>query len=532
VSAVFEQYLKNMKIFQDKGKTILPRVDSMLLLSRLLILLGALWVVFFAEMGRGEFILYSILTLTYFIALVFFGILSHRGKYDLKHPYLVIILFEFFFIAYLIKMSGGYNSELYLLYYITTGFAAYLMTFPATLILTGLCTAAYLLVGFDSFETTNLVSLSVRLALMWFLSMAISFVSQYIRKSERRFLKLFDTLNQRTSELEKSQAHLEMIYEHSRILGAILNVDEVVEGVMKILGKVLAYPASSMILRGPGGNFIYRGRNIAGQMNFHLKAVDNNKSDLIRHVGEQATSAIVRDISGRNDYQPLRSNTRSVMLIPMVTQGKAAGILAAESPKTNAFSEKDQRMLSVVARSAAVAMDNATLHRKMEDLTITDELTGIYNYRYFSLKLKEELRRADRYNLPLSLIMLDIDWFKTFNDTYGHEVGNIVLKGITGVVKECIRDVDIFARYGGEEFVIILPQTPREEVTKIGERIRKQIEKASFGGEAGIGDLKVTVSVGISSFPENGRPNEELLSLVDQALYRAKGSGKNMVCVI
>jgi diguanylate cyclase (GGDEF)-like protein len=220
------------------------------------------------------------------------------------------------------------------------------------------------------------------------------------------------------------------------------------------------------------------------------------------------------------------------MLVPLVAHGKATGVLAAESPGVDAFSEKDLKMLSVVARSASVAMDNASLHRKMEELTITDELTGIYNYRYFSMKLKEELRRADRYNLPLSLIMLDIDWFKTFNDTYGHEVGNIVLKGITGVVKECIRDVDIFARYGGEEFVIILPQTPREEVTKIGERIRRQIEKAAFDGSGNIDDLKVTVSVGISSFPENGRPNEELLSLVDQALYRAKGSGKNTVCVI
>lgn len=521
-----------MKIFQDRGKTILPKVDSMLLLSRLLTLLGALWVVFYADFIQVEFLLYSILTTTYFIALVFFGFLSRKGKYDLKKPYLVIILFELFFIAALINISGGYSSNLYLLYYLTVGFAAYLMTFPATLILTGLCTVAFLVVGYEPLNSTIIVNLSVRLALMWFLALAISIVSDYVRRSERRFLKLFDTLNQRTSELEKSQAHLEMIYEHSRILGGILNVDEVAEGVMKILGKILAYPASSMMIIGPGGNYIYRGRNVAGQVNFHLKAVDEKRSGLIRRIGEQTSPAIVKDVSARNDYQPLRSNTRSLMLVPMVTHGKTTGILVAESPAVDAFSEKDQKMLSVVARSAAVAMDNATLHRKMEELTITDELTSIYNYRYFSMKLKEELRRADRYDLPLSLIMLDIDWFKTFNDTYGHEVGNIVLKGITGVVKECIRDVDIFARYGGEEFVIILPQTPRDEVTKIGERIRQQIEKASFGGGGNIDALKVTVSVGISSFPENGRPNEELLSLVDQALYRAKGAGKNMVCVI
>ncbi|RKX32835.1 MAG: GGDEF domain-containing protein, partial [Candidatus Zixiibacteriota bacterium] len=199
---------------------------------------------------------------------------------------------------------------------------------------------------------------------------------------------------------------------------------------------------------------------------------------------------------------------------------------------TGAFTEKDLKILSVVARSGAMALDNATLHKRMEELTITDELTGIFNYRYFALKLKEEQRRAARYNLPLSLIMIDIDWFKKFNDTYGHEVGNIVLQNITMVVKKCIRDVDIFARYGGEEFVIILPQTPSYEVASIGERIRQSIETSTFGGSDGIPELSVTVSVGVSSYPENGKPNEELLSVVDQALYRAKGSGKNKVCVI
>jgi diguanylate cyclase (GGDEF)-like protein len=208
------------------------------------------------------------------------------------------------------------------------------------------------------------------------------------------------------------------------------------------------------------------------------------------------------------------------------------GVIIAESPKENAFSEREEKIVSVIARSAAMALENAHLHKKTEELTITDELTGIYNYRYFARKLKEEQRRAVRYDLPLSMIMIDIDHFKNFNDTYGHEIGNIVLKGITEVVKKCIRDVDIFARYGGEEFIIILPQTPQIEVTKIGERIREQIEKTVFGGFDSIPELKVTVSVGISSFPENGQPHGELLSVVDQALYRAKGSGRNRVCVI
>jgi diguanylate cyclase (GGDEF)-like protein len=128
--------------------------------------------------------------------------------------------------------------------------------------------------------------------------------------------------------------------------------------------------------------------------------------------------------------------------------------------------------------------------------------------------------------------MIDIDWFKRFNDNYGHEVGNHVLVKLTGVIKKCIRDVDFLCRYGGEEFIVILPQTPEREAYKIAERIRGEVEKAEFGGGDGIPVLKVTVSVGVSSFPENRRSEEELINAVDQALYRAKGSGKNTVCTV
>lgn len=521
-----------MKVFQDKGKTILPRVDSIFLVSRLLIFLGTVWLILHAELTAKEFLPIAILSSTYVITLAIFWHLFRVGKHNLKKAYLAIIIFELVFISTIINFTGGYESDFYLLYYLMVGFSAYLLTMPATLFLAGLTTAIYIVLIIGAINMRDLIDVTMRVGIMWSLPLAISFVSDYVRRSERRLLKLFDTLNQRTSELEKSQAHLEMIYENSRILGGILDLDGVMEGVMKIMGKILAYPASALILIGPGGSFIYRGRNIGGQNNLHLKAVDEKKCSLIKRVAQQSEPVVVMDIVGRNDYVPIRLNTRSVMFIPMIAHGETTGLLLAESPQTGAFTERDSKILSVVARSTAMALDNAHMHRRMEELTITDELTGIYNYRYFAQKLKEEQRRATRYNMPLSLIMLDIDWFKKFNDTYGHEVGNIVLKGITSVVKRCIRDVDIFARYGGEEFVIILPQTPREEVAKIGERIREQIEAATFGGGTDIPELRVTVSVGVTSFPENGKPNEELLSLVDQALYRAKGSGKNSVCVI
>jgi diguanylate cyclase (GGDEF)-like protein len=323
-----------------------------------------------------------------------------------------------------------------------------------------------------------------------------------------------------------------MVYDNSRILAGILDFDQIIDEVLKIGERVLDYPALGIMLIGPSNNLIYRGRLVGGEKNTGLKAVSQTSTELAYRVARYAEPTRVVDLSGRTDYRPLLESAKSAMLVPMITYGKTTGLLVAESPRKGAFEEHDERFLSVLARSAAMAMENAILHRKTEELTIIDELTGVFNYRYFSEKIKEEKKRAVRYNQPLSLIMLDIDWFKKFNDNYGHEVGNRVLVGLVGVTQRCIRDVDILCRYGGEEFIIILPNTAEQETYKIAERIRAEVEWVEFGGGEGIPKLKVTISIGVSSYPENNLHQDELINAVDQAMYRAKGSGKNTVCTV
>jgi diguanylate cyclase (GGDEF)-like protein len=221
---------------------------------------------------------------------------------------------------------------------------------------------------------------------------------------------------------------------------------------------------------------------------------------------------------------------RSELIVPMVSEGKTVGLLSAKSPKANAFTEHDEQILSILAASTAMSLVNADLHQRMEKLTIIDELTGVFNYRHFRSRLEDERRRTVRYGQPLSLVMVDIDWFKRLNDEHGHETGNVALRGLAQVIDSCIRDVDILARYGGEEFIIILPQTALHEAKVIGERIRQHVEQSEFGTGADGQPLRLTVSIGISSFPENGRPEDELVQTVDQALYHAKGKGRNLVC--
>ena len=166
---------------------------------------------------------------------------------------------------------------------------------------------------------------------------------------------------------------------------------------------------------------------------------------------------------------------------------------------------------------------------ELERLSVADELTGLANRRRLVAELERELRRSDRHGHPFAILMLDVDRFKHFNDTWGHPAGDVVLKRLANTLRECVRDVDTVARYGGEEFMVILPETPAAEAARVAERIRAGTEKDRFTPEGSSAKLNVTVSVGYAVFPEHARAPDTLIEAADQALYRSKKSGRNRV---
>ncbi len=166
---------------------------------------------------------------------------------------------------------------------------------------------------------------------------------------------------------------------------------------------------------------------------------------------------------------------------------------------------------------------------QLERLSVHDRLTGLYNYSYFVDRLDEEIKRSKRYEIPLALIMIDIDYFKDFNDTFGHEKGNKVLKDIAVIIKEKVRDIDIVARYGGEEFAVLLPNIGKE-AKEAAERIRKSVELAEFEGDFEEPIVKKTISAGVAVYPVDASDDTELVVRADEALYKAKESGRNRTC--
>ncbi|MDB5098066.1 MAG: diguanylate cyclase with sensor [Cyanobacteria bacterium RYN_339] len=223
------------------------------------------------------------------------------------------------------------------------------------------------------------------------------------------------------------------------------------------------------------------------------------------------------------------SGFRSLLAVPVVTEQQVLGVLALLHQEPSAFDPGDERLLSILASQAAVAIKNAQLYRATQQLAVTDGLTKIFNRRYFEEQLTAELARAKRHGHTTSLILLDVDHFKKFNDTHGHLLGDQVLQGVARVLQQSTRETDLVARYGGEEFVVILPETPPAAALEVAERIRRNVKSHPFWGR-GQTPLQVTISLGLSSDPSSAIAPKAFIDSSDICLYQAKKQGRDRVC--
>ncbi len=195
----------------------------------------------------------------------------------------------------------------------------------------------------------------------------------------------------------------------------------------------------------------------------------------------------------------------------------------------NMLNERISIILDTLINQIATSLYNSILFNKLQKLAITDGLTGLHNHRHFQEHIETEVKEALRYNKPLTMLMLDIDHFKKINDTYGHPQGDSLLKKISEIIMQTIRDVDYAARYGGEEFCVVLPNTDGKGAYKIAERLRKKIEALHINYDNR--DIRFTISIGISGIPEDAANKSEIISHADGALYRSKENGRNQTTI-
>ncbi len=210
------------------------------------------------------------------------------------------------------------------------------------------------------------------------------------------------------------------------------------------------------------------------------------------------------------------------------SQGQVWGLVfLGEKSNNHPYQEQELELVSILCQMLSSAKENLKQFKKIEELSYTDSLTGLYNYRYFYKRLTEEYLRAKRFNRSLALVMFDIDSFKIYNDTHGHQAGDRVLRQLGNLLLNAIRSIDIASRYGGEEFCIIMPEADSSECLKFMERLRKVISHHPFKDEYLAFDHHITISVGGAIYPTDARNVDRLIYCADMALLRAKNAGKN-----
>ena len=215
----------------------------------------------------------------------------------------------------------------------------------------------------------------------------------------------------------------------------------------------------------------------------------------------------------------------SLFVLPLIVQDNPIGSLVLATKRPGTFSKQLREMLGVISNQVAVAIENAKMYKRMEEMATTDGLTSLPNHRTFQSRFSEMLYRAERHQKAVSFVLMDIDKFKSINDTYGHPVGDAVLRRVSKVLAEQARKVDFVARYGGEEFAMVLEETDRDGAVLFCERVRQEVAAQLMSSEKG--SFRVTISLGIATYPEDGNEKAILIERADQALYMAKNCGRN-----
>lgn len=251
------------------------------------------------------------------------------------------------------------------------------------------------------------------------------------------------------------------------------------------------------------------------------------------YVMKYDTAFLCLDLSdeGRCPNMSIDEDTRSVLCVPIRSAKNTYGILHMASNARHAFDDDDSTLANAIGEQIGMAVESALLFDEINRLAITDGLTGLYNVTYLKRVLGEEVRRSVRYSRPLSFIMLDIDFFKDYNDHNGHPRGDELLRILAGLLRQNTRDVDTVFRYGGEEFSVIIPEVGKQEAFSMAERIRRVIQDYAFSFEEGQPGGNLTVSLGVANLPQDALDSADLIEKADRALYRAKQIGRNMACL-
>jgi diguanylate cyclase (GGDEF)-like protein len=357
-------------------------------------------------------------------------------------------------------------------------------------------------------------------------------MTQGLKVKTEEAKKLYDLLANSNKQLERNIIQLYTLYNISKSLSTESEMDKLLSQVVKEVSHALKVHRMNIMLVNEDRTEM---SIVAGfGMPHQEKDVKVKLSEGIYGLVSQTGQAeVFNDLETNPRFKAIHGiddDTSSVICAPFKGHGQVIGIVNAYKLGGESFDTAAFELLMAASNQVGIALENARLFEETRVLSITDGLTALYNRRYFMERLAEEFDRTKRYKRPLSLIFIDIDHFKKFNDTNGHPEGDLLLRSFAEIMKKFARKYDVVARYGGEEFIIILPETDKEMAKITAERLRSEVEKTDFKGGQTQPLGRVTISSGVASFQEDTASFEELIKMADDAMYRAKEDGRNRVC--
>jgi diguanylate cyclase (GGDEF)-like protein len=332
---------------------------------------------------------------------------------------------------------------------------------------------------------------------------------------------------------EQASRQFQIFYESSQMFTTALKVTDVIDVLFQMIGRI-AYVARCVAVTFNQERTVGLVLRVAGNAAEIQEGMTFPLNDgIYSHVFHSRQVVSINDLAqAPNTYyrffpdEPRNPAFRAIIVLPITDDhNQCRGVVSIESVNPHQYFGEIERVIQTLVGNASVAWERAQLYQEMERLATTDGLTGLSNHRTFQDALAKEVERTKRYNRPVSLLLLDIDHFKKFNDTYGHPVGDLVLKQISLCIRRSIRTSDLPARYGGEEFVVVIPETDGAGAMITAERIRSTIEGHLI--VSGQNQLHVTVSIGCAGMPQSAVTQKDLIKCADKALYYGKEHGRN-----
>jgi diguanylate cyclase (GGDEF)-like protein len=334
-------------------------------------------------------------------------------------------------------------------------------------------------------------------------------------------------------QLERSKREQTILYRASQSLGAALDESAVITAGLEAAKEIAPYDFAALTLYD------------AATKTHEVKRAVGEDAEKVRGLTFRDNTSLTAMVVKNRHYLPYRGEfdagsqavftrranllgMRSLLILPLIVREDAVGTLALAAARPDAFGDSVRPTLQVLANQLAVSMANAAAVKRLEEMATTDGLTGCLNKRTFLDELDKRLKSAERFGRKLSLIVTDIDHFKSVNDTYGHATGDVVIKELGAILRNVKRETDIVARFGGEEFCVLCEETDTPGAIQLAERVRLELGATVFHTE--LGKLQVRASLGVATFPAHARTAAELFEVTDKALYAAKHAGRNQVC--